>query len=106
MKLTTTVLPQDPSTETPVKRKKGRPATGRIRNKLLQIRLSDTEHEQLFAFTDKIGTNPTDILRDLLVQLTTIPLPNETVMVKVKGHLLYLTKTQAKQLLVDLTQQL
>lgn len=91
--------------ESPPK-KRGRKRTGRIRNKILQIRLSDDEHDDLIQTTSKLNTSPTDILRGLLKQLTTVPESNETVIVKVKGYLLYLTKQEAKKLLIDLTSQI
>lgn len=95
-----------PTTQTTTPSKRGRPATGRKRNKLLQIRLSDQEQEKLFETTALLNTNPTELLRELLEQLSNKPLPEESVMIKVKGHLLYLSKQEAKKLLIDLTSQI
>ena len=86
--------------------KRGRKATGRLRTKLLQIRLSDTEHELLNNFTIKHSTDANKLLREMLMQLTNEPSPQESVMIKVKGHLMYLTKSDAKKLLIELTSQI
>ncbi len=94
---------KEPQPTTP---KRGRPATGRKRTKLLQIRLSDQEQEQLTETAIKLKTTATDILRELLVQMSIQSSPSESVMVKVKGHLLYLSKQEAKKLLIDLTSQI
>lgn len=87
-------------------KKRGRKATGRIRNKILQIRLSEDEQDSLIQSSIRLKTTPTDLLRGLLNQLNTVPSPNEAVMIKVKGHLLYITKSEAKKLLIDLTSQI
>lgn len=86
--------------------KRGRKPTGRIRNKLVQIRLSDTEFEKLSAFTEANNTSPSEIFRELFDQLTTTPKADQTVLIKVKGQVIYLTKKEAKQLLISLTEQI
>ena len=97
---------QNQPQDQPLKPTRGRPATGRQRNKLLQIRLSDQEHNILVKFVHKHRTNATKLIRDMVVQLITDPSPEETITVNAKGNLLHLPKQQAKQLLVDLTSQL
>lgn len=101
MKLTNT-----PTDQPTTKSTRGRKPTGRIRNKLLQIRLSDTEHQQITDFTTKNNTDANKLLREMLIQLTTLPDLKESVMIKVKGRLMYLTKSEAKKLLIDLTSQI